>query len=323
MRNPVPQSIRAIAVLAGTAALAWAQGSVPTSAFTASPASLAFSYRLGAAAPVAQTVRLTSSPASTLGFGAFADVATPVEGSWLDVSPGEGSTPADLVVTVDPTGLGVGTYSGAVVVSGFATNSPLRIPVSLSVLPALTVAPTSLAFTYRINGPTPASQPVSVSSGGSPAPVTAVVATSPVATWLSVAPGSGTTPVTFNASVTPGGLSAGTYNGVIRITATDAANGFRDVPVTLTVLPALSVAPTSLTFTYRINGTAPGSQTFVASSGGSPVAVNAVASTTPAGGTWLAVVPAGGTTPATFTVSVAPCRVDRRNVQRHRPRDGD
>ena len=305
MRTELLQSIKLLVALAGAALSAFGQATVPTSSIAASPTSLSFSYRIGSTSPAAQTISLTSSP-SSVGFGAFANVFTPVEGNWLDVVPNEGSTPSTLTVTVAPASLAAGTYSGEVEVSAFATNSPLRIPVTLTVLPALTVAPAALSFSYRINGPTPTAQQITASTGGIPAPVSAVVSNDPGAPWLSVTPATGTTPATFNASVNPGSLPAGTYSGAIRVSATDSANGTVDVPVTLTVLPALSVAPTSLTFTYRINGTSPAAQAFTATSDpDSPVSLSAVASTT-AGGSWLAVNPVSGRTPADFSVSVAP-----------------
>ena len=67
--------------------------------------------------------------------------------------------------------------------------------------------------------------------------------------------------------------------------------------------PTLSANQTSLTF--NVNGAAPADQTIsVTSSGGTPIAVTASSATTPAGGTWLTIMPPGGNTPLTETVHI-------------------
>jgi hypothetical protein len=55
------------------------------------------------------------------------------------------------------------------------------------------------------------------------------------ASWLTVSPASGTAPSTLTASVSISGLTAGTYNGAITISATGATNSPLNIPVTLTV----------------------------------------------------------------------------------------
>jgi uncharacterized protein (TIGR03437 family) len=81
-----------------------------------------------------QRVTVTSTGGS-LSFTATATTET--GGSWLAVSPGAGSTTADLTVTITPAGLQPGTYTGAITVgSPNANNSPQRVTVTLTVTAA-------------------------------------------------------------------------------------------------------------------------------------------------------------------------------------------
>ena len=108
----------------------------------------------------------------------------------------------------------------------------MTVPVTLTVtLPALTVTPSSLTFSYTRGGTAPAAQSVSITSNGSALSYT--VSTS--ATWLVVTPTSGTTPGSISVSINTTGLAAGTYTGTVTITSSGASNSPRTVSVTLTV----------------------------------------------------------------------------------------
>jgi uncharacterized protein (TIGR03437 family) len=97
---------------------------------TVSPASLTFNFQTGGATPAAQSIALSAS--NNIAFTAAA--STGGTGTWLLVSPGTGSTPSNLSVSVNPAGLTAGTYNGEVTItSAEATNSPVRIPVTLTV----------------------------------------------------------------------------------------------------------------------------------------------------------------------------------------------
>lgn len=61
--------------------------------------------------------------------------------NWLIVSPGSATTPASLVVSVNPAGLAAGAYDGVITLTaGGAVNSPLAVSVRL-VVTAAPVAP--------------------------------------------------------------------------------------------------------------------------------------------------------------------------------------
>ncbi len=62
--------------------------------------------------------------------------------NWIGVSPASGSGVSEITVTLDPTGLAAGTYSGTVSVSSTtAANSPQTVAVSLNVVAPAADAP--------------------------------------------------------------------------------------------------------------------------------------------------------------------------------------
>ncbi|MEP6960721.1 MAG: hypothetical protein ABI995_01490, partial [Acidobacteriota bacterium] len=97
--------------------------------FVASPTSLSFSANAGGSAPAAQSVSVTSTGAAL----SFITSASST-GNWLSATPVSGTTPATLSVSVNPSGLGAGTYDGAVLLTpGGTGNSSLAISVKLTV----------------------------------------------------------------------------------------------------------------------------------------------------------------------------------------------
>jgi glucose/arabinose dehydrogenase len=205
-----------------------------------SPASLSFSATAGAANPAAKTLSVSNTGGGTLSFTASDDAA------WLSVTPTSGTAPRDLSVAVNTTGLSAGTYNGTVTVTASgASGSPKQIPVTLTVSPAppgpaLSVTPSSLAFSGTAGGANPPNQNLSVANtGGGTLSFTA----SDNAPWLTVSPASGTAPATVAASVNLAGLSQGTYNATVTVTATGATGSPASIPVTLTVAPGGTTPP--------------------------------------------------------------------------------
>jgi uncharacterized protein (TIGR03437 family) len=97
-----------------------------------SPTSLSFAYQAGDPQPAAQLVSVTSSAP---GVNFTVSVATTSGGGWLSVSPTSGTTPATLLVSVNPTGLAAGAYSGTVTVT--ASGAKQTISVELFVNPQI------------------------------------------------------------------------------------------------------------------------------------------------------------------------------------------
>jgi uncharacterized protein (TIGR03437 family) len=123
-----------------------------------------------------------------------------------------------------------------------------------------------------------------------------------------VTPASGTAPSTLSVSISPAGLSAGTYTGSVQIASAGASNTPASIGVTLTVTEAqasLAVAPQALTFQYTYGGAVPPAQNLaITNSGGGTLAWTASANAY-----WLGVSAASGGAPASLAVSVNPANL--------------
>ncbi|MDZ7341767.1 MAG: malectin domain-containing carbohydrate-binding protein, partial [candidate division KSB1 bacterium] len=100
--------------------------------------------------------------------------------------------------------------------------------------PYISINPTSLQFNATVGGSNPPSQTITVTNtGGGTLAWTATE--QPNQSWLSLSNTSGGSGDQVTVAVTIAGLSAGTYNGTVRISDPNASNNPVDVPVTLTV----------------------------------------------------------------------------------------
>jgi uncharacterized protein (TIGR03437 family) len=83
------------------------------------PGGLFFTAAAGGAAPSAQQVQINASSAAAVNFTVAANAAA--KGTWLSATPatgtGSGQTPGSIAISVDPTSLTAGIYSGNVSVS--------------------------------------------------------------------------------------------------------------------------------------------------------------------------------------------------------------
>ena len=223
----------------------------------------------GATQPTTQSIALASVPVGT-NFSVAATTTTPAGSNWLQVSPTTGTTNMNIAVSANPSVpsvLGVGTYSGSIVVTASgAINSPFTVPVTLSVGNAcgLSVSQPSLSFTYT-GGPDPNPQSVTVTSAtpGATFTTSAQVTTPSGGAWLKFSPAGGTTTASPSISVSPAGLQNGTYTGTVTFTPTgSAASGLIPAPVkvTLTVnANSISASPNPVDLTYQFNSGAPAS----------------------------------------------------------------
>jgi len=98
--------------------------------------------------------------------------------------------------------------------------------------PTIGYSPTSFSFTANQGGSNPSNQTLSISNTGGG---TLSWSVSDDASWLSLNPTSGTNSGNVSVSVNIAGLTAGTYNALIIITATGATNTPVNIPVTLTI----------------------------------------------------------------------------------------
>jgi hypothetical protein len=266
------------------------------------PSALSFAYQVGGVLPASQTLTAYSSGAQ-LNFTATASSV----GNWLFVSPTNGATSTTLNVFVNPVGLAPGTYVGTVTVAAAGSSNRSQIEtvtLNVSATPPIAITPSSLSFSYQQGSPSPPPQVLSV---------TAVSATnffvSTSASWLIVSPISMTglpvqPPGTTSAivvSVSPSGLTPGSYTGSVSISA---STGTQTVPVTLivTATQAITVNPSSFTFTYVIGGDLPTDQQLFVS-GVSGLSFTATASSAT---NWLRLGVPTVTAPGGLSIAVNP-----------------
>ena len=269
---------------------------VTTAPMVPAPTSLSFTYTIGGTAPLPQGLNIT-------GGSGLAYTAAPASGaSWLSVATGSsGTLPILLSIGANTTGLTAGKYTSSIIVTAAgAPNSPLSVPVTLTVSGAtstITVSPLSLSFTAPSIGAAPASQTANVSATAA----TAVTVSTLGGAWLSASLSAGTTPAVVTVAVNQAGLTAGTYTGTVVVTAATATNSPQNISVKLVVsAPAtITASPSSLSFTYALGATAPATQSISVTST-APVSF----STSVTNGSWLTVTSSSASTPATLTVSV-------------------
>ena len=107
---------------------------VSGSSLALSSPQLSLTAPAGAAALPAYSIRVLSSEAA-LSFAATATTAS--GGNWLTVATPATTTPATIAITIDPSGLTPGNYSGTVIVTApSAANPPQQLAVRLLIAPA-------------------------------------------------------------------------------------------------------------------------------------------------------------------------------------------
>ncbi len=257
--------------------------------------------------PSSLSVTVSAAAATSFTAGSTCGSQTPCP--WVNLSALTSDvTPQTLTVTVNPSGLANGSYSGTVnfTASGVTQTVPINLTVTGGAAQTGTVSasPASLTFTEPAGGQAQ-SQSVTVSSTGGEVPYT--VSVSANTSWLTVSPTGADTQSTVSVTATPTGLAAGSYQGTVTITAGNTVT----IPVTLTVqAPAVvSASTTSLSFVYLSGGQTPPAQT-VSLSGSTGGFTATAASDT---GNWLSVSPTSGSfqssTSGQMSVSVNPAGI--------------
>ena len=218
-------------------------------------------------------------------------------GSWLSVSPGQGTSCAFLLssadacpasslfaVTVTPGQLGSGTYQGSITVtptSGFQPVSTV-VPVTLVISPQPTISVDQTFVQFSVyaaqSGINPAT--IHVSSNGAAAPITVQTSTQSGQNWFTVSPTQATTPASLTVTANPTRFNGISDKGTITITGPGNAI---TIPVSLNLLGPVP-APGSLQFSTQA-GQNPRATQFVTFSG--PIGAYTVTSLTEDGGTWL------------------------------------
>ena len=194
----------------------------------ATPTALSFSYQVGGELPAGQQLLIASSNTAQFTINANSS-------GWLRVPQSAGTTPASITVSVNPTDLAPGSYTGSLAIQS-PTAGQVTVPVTLAVSSAntLKVTPTSLGFSHRLGSTPPPAQIIRVTSNIAAAQFTTSARLSS-GSWLSVTPSNGSTPTDVAVSVDPSLLSIGDYTGAILLIPADGSPTI-SVPVSLSVL---------------------------------------------------------------------------------------
>jgi uncharacterized protein (TIGR03437 family) len=255
---------------------------------------------LSGASATMQTVSVTSTDSTVLAFNAAA-ATNPIGLTWLSVAPNTGDTPLNLLITINPIDLGVGTYDGTVTVTKLNLPSQV-IHVHLIVVASSVSATPAFLTLMQPAGGAPVSQTVQIN--GVPAGTTiGALATTFLGTgWLAATASGNMVTVT----ATGGNLPQNTYSGVVTVIVPGAGNNPLYIPVTLTVSTAntLVLSATTANFTYQIGSNAlQGPQTIQVTATGANVPITAIF-TPSTGGNFVTVTPASGSTPVTLSIAL-------------------
>ena len=231
------------------------------------PESLSFSAVEGGSASADKTLAIWNSGGGMLNWMLSDDAA------WLSENPTRGNSTGEhdaAVLSVDITGMSAGDYSANITITADgASNSPQTVSVSLhiggaglppSAAPQISFEPESLSFTAVEGGSTPADETLEIWNSGVD---TLHWTLSDDAEWLSENPTSGSSTGEHDmvvVSVDIAGMSVGDYSASITITADEASNSPRTVPVSLHIssaAPEISFNPGSLSFTAGEGGSTP------------------------------------------------------------------
>ena len=236
-------------------------------ALNVSPSSLTYSATTTQSVPV-QAITLQNSGGQALNWQASA--TTNDGANWLYVNQANGTIAAGhsqmLNVTVQAQQLAVGSYQGAITLSGGASAS---LPVFLTVVAPgnLVVSSTSLTFqAFTGQNVTPQSLTLQNSGGQSLNWSATTMITGNATNWLSVTPANGTVTqggqTTLTVTINSSTLKAGAYQGIVSITS-GGSSKLLPVSLTLTMPPAaiIGIQNAGLNFTTA-QGTNPISQDF-------------------------------------------------------------
>jgi adhesin/invasin len=156
--NSTPGNWVATAAAAGiTAPAVFSLTNLPTQAttITVNPSTLVFRSEINQSAPPGQTVQISATGSWTLSSSA----------PWLSALPASGTGSGQITVSVNPAGLGVGTYTGSIAVMD-STGGVALVFVTYTVTskPALVTTPPTLVFTASTNTVTPGAQTLTATS---------------------------------------------------------------------------------------------------------------------------------------------------------------
>jgi hypothetical protein len=201
-------------------------------------------------------------------------------------------------------------------------NSPQTFPVTLVVSnnAVLTSSQPSVTFNYQIGQTAPSSQILTLASSGTPLNYTVATTSNNCNGFLSAGPINGITQgvqgsqgqLIISAS-TQGITSAASCTGTVTVSVPGSTAPPLVIPVTLnaSTTPLLNISQPAISVTALAGSTSITQQIVSLTSTDFTTALNftAVASTNPAGLTWLSVAPNSGSTPSNLNVIINPANL--------------
>jgi hypothetical protein len=192
------------------------------------PSSIKDSATAGSTVPDSATLHVSNS-----GTGAITWTAVKHQ-PWVHLSKTSGNAPADVLVTLNPSGLPPGTQRDTIVFSSAeATNGPVSIPVELQIVqPGLVVTPPAISATAQFGDTKHQQFTLSISNSAAGPLAWVAGADQP---WIGLSPAGGLAPSTVTVTIDPTGLASGPHSGNITVTAPGAAGSPAVIPVQLTI----------------------------------------------------------------------------------------
>jgi uncharacterized protein (TIGR03437 family) len=286
---------------------------------TVAPAILNFAARAATPGNLVEELAVSNTGASSLNF------TTSVVGnsSWISsVTASAGATtrsaPVFVQVEVNTSGLQVGSYNDAILLSSSAGN--VQIPVSLFIAssgPILAVDTTGVLFQAIAGGGSTVKQSVKILNLGDPSSTVNWNATLVSGSnWLNLVSSSGTatstTPGTLSLALAANAtqLTPGPYYAIVKITDSNSLNSPQYVTAVLdlqpnTAAPSPDLGPVGLFFTTSAGGSAPAAQQVQINTSSASAVTFSAATTTSDGASWLSVTPASGNVSGQASGSVA------------------
>lgn len=265
--------------------------------FDIQPAALYFEAVQGSSVPGGQSIQITNAGGGSLSWHATK------EGDWFALSDSSGSAPSSLTVVPLNTNFSEGFHSGRIVFSApGAEPVELALTYKITLPPSIVVVPDTISHQSALAAG-PAEVEIQIRNARN-APMEWHMGES--VSWIAANPTSGMTipssPSRVILTLDPAGLSAGTHQAEITVIAPGANNTPLAVPVSwiLEDVPAIEVAPASLTFNAVEGGNNPAPRTLDITNAG-PGALSWTAAGNQA---WLSCSPASGSAPGQVSVSV-------------------
>jgi len=226
------------------------------------PDLVGFTSDEGQTAPPPQSVQVTNAGGGILsGLASSVAYSAGQAGGWLTAQLSSTSAPAEIALTVDPTGLVPATYDAVLRVTSTSTpgdTATVRVRFRLgSPPPELELGTANRTLIIMEGSPPPAIQSIAVENRGSGS-ITNLAATvshpaGQPTDWLQATLSATTAPAALLLAVDPTGLLPASYSAFVEVSSPDAINSPQGVQFQLLVtqrpsplLSTITAAPTSI-----------------------------------------------------------------------------